>query len=330
MARTVAHRNIAPHPNQRERAGGKPRSSHGSVRDALRAPYGDPDPYHPHIGRSKSPRSHRGVLRLHLRVLRPVLPRDPPRAQGGVPQRRQGPVRIPGLPAGRERVGLSRGPCRALRRRAGSILGDARSALRPARPLGHGDHREARQGLKVERKKVRSLHGFGEARPSDHGRSRAGHHHARLSWHARVPRRPHGRSSLRRPPHDPRRRALRDLPEGDRPPPQEALKRADWWLTSQTPASTIAMPATSVRSEEHTSELQSPCNLVCRLLLEKKKKHAATAQATHRPWPQPFCVPGGSRESYKASVSVVAGDTSSYSAPPSACVRLLRFSETPA
>src|SRR5256885_16593430 len=27
------------------------------------------------------------------------------------------------------------------------------------------------------------------------------------------------------------------------------------------------------RSEEHTSELQSPCNLVCRLLLEKKKRH---------------------------------------------------------
>src|SRR5256885_5814208 len=28
----------------------------------------------------------------------------------------------------------------------------------------------------------------------------------------------------------------------------------------------------NARSEEHTSELQSPCNLVCRLLLEKKKK----------------------------------------------------------
>src|SRR2546426_12101679 len=28
-----------------------------------------------------------------------------------------------------------------------------------------------------------------------------------------------------------------------------------------------------LRSEEHTSELQSPCNLVCRLLLEKKKAH---------------------------------------------------------
>src|SRR5256885_12689523 len=36
-----------------------------------------------------------------------------------------------------------------------------------------------------------------------------------------------------------------------------------------------------VRSEEHTSELQSPCNLVCRLLLEKKKKnqhHTITIQ----------------------------------------------------
>src|SRR5256885_3452641 len=29
------------------------------------------------------------------------------------------------------------------------------------------------------------------------------------------------------------------------------------------------------RSEEHTSELQSPCNLVCRLLLEKKKKQTS-------------------------------------------------------
>src|SRR3989454_8925348 len=35
----------------------------------------------------------------------------------------------------------------------------------------------------------------------------------------------------------------------------EACQKSDW-----------------MRSEEHTSELQSPCNLVCRLLLEKKKK----------------------------------------------------------
>src|SRR5256885_8771144 len=35
--------------------------------------------------------------------------------------------------------------------------------------------------------------------------------------------------------------------------------------------------ASDTRSEEHTSELQSPCNLVCRLLLEKKKTNT-TAQ----------------------------------------------------
>src|SRR5256885_10720576 len=39
-------------------------------------------------------------------------------------------------------------------------------------------------------------------------------------------------------------------------------------LTPQESA--VAQQQTS-RSEEHTSELQSPCNLVCRLLLEKKK-----------------------------------------------------------
>src|SRR3989454_9134301 len=46
--------------------------------------------------------------------------------------------------------------------------------------------------------------------------------------------------------------------------PQIALRaavRADW---------------SSARSEEHTSELQSPCNLVCRLLLEKKKQVQTT------------------------------------------------------
>src|SRR5256885_9095628 len=46
----------------------------------------------------------------------------------------------------------------------------------------------------------------------------------------------------------------------------------------QRPAPTSA-PA---RSEEHTSELQSPCNLVCRLLLEKKKNTLDHTQP-HRP-----------------------------------------------
>src|SRR2546427_8320593 len=37
----------------------------------------------------------------------------------------------------------------------------------------------------------------------------------------------------------------------------------------------IRQPVARVRSEEHTSELQSQSNLVCRLLLEKKKKNIA-------------------------------------------------------
>src|SRR5256885_4849233 len=40
------------------------------------------------------------------------------------------------------------------------------------------------------------------------------------------------------------------------------------------PAPITHASAKELRSEEHTSELQSPCNLVCRLLLEKKKKIA--------------------------------------------------------
>src|SRR5690348_17795124 len=38
------------------------------------------------------------------------------------------------------------------------------------------------------------------------------------------------------------------------------------------PEQVLILPGLSPRSEEHTSELQSPVHLVCRLLLEKKKK----------------------------------------------------------
>src|SRR2546426_6939504 len=41
--------------------------------------------------------------------------------------------------------------------------------------------------------------------------------------------------------------------------------------------STLPSVSSASRSEEHTSELQSPCNLVCRLLLEKKKKARGAA-----------------------------------------------------
>src|SRR2546426_9826403 len=51
-----------------------------------------------------------------------------------------------------------------------------------------------------------------------------------------------------------------------------------WWASlpprshAETRRHRERLPKRESRSEEHTSELQSPCNLVCRLLLEKKKK----------------------------------------------------------
>src|SRR5256885_13149989 len=50
--------------------------------------------------------------------------------------------------------------------------------------------------------------------------------------------------------------------------PERRMSKAPWNCTAR------------FRSEEHTSELQSPCNLVCRLLLEKKK-HTRSASHTH-------------------------------------------------
>src|SRR2546426_5441073 len=48
------------------------------------------------------------------------------------------------------------------------------------------------------------------------------------------------------------------------------------YRSCSSPCATSSVPSRprrASRSEEHTSELQSPCNLVCRLLLEKKKKN---------------------------------------------------------
>src|SRR5256885_7085000 len=57
---------------------------------------------------------------------------------------------------------------------------------------------------------------------------------------------------------------------GQNPPPAPAhAKHSD--LDGPDAAAAHPERPLSRRSEEHTSELQSPCNLVCRLLLEKKK-----------------------------------------------------------
>src|SRR5947207_3965178 len=72
------------------------------------------------------------------------------------------------------------------------------------------------------------------------------------------------------------RRGLRKLAEGEEPPRVESTER----MTPARRAGRIAMYVALVifaigllaRSEEHTSELQSHSDLVCRLLLEKKKQ----------------------------------------------------------
>src|SRR2546426_2830066 len=56
--------------------------------------------------------------------------------------------------------------------------------------------------------------------------------------------------------------------QGYLPASNEKIRRARELLAAHGSRA----PRVARRSEEHTSELQSPCNLVCRLLLEKKKK----------------------------------------------------------
>src|SRR5260221_1712948 len=51
----------------------------------------------------------------------------------------------------------------------------------------------------------------------------------------------------------------------------------------------------TTRSEEHTSELQSHSDLVCRLLLEKKKKHVLTSLLQQSRIPPAACKPGTTR-----------------------------------
>src|SRR5438477_9854574 len=60
-------------------------------------------------------------------------------------------------------------------------------------------------------------------------------------------------------------------------PPNPLGPRADTWSDSGCPCrrTRFTSPGDPRRSEEHTSELQSHVNLVCRLLLEKKKKAPA-------------------------------------------------------
>src|SRR5256885_13217166 len=55
----------------------------------------------------------------------------------------------------------------------------------------------------------------------------------------------------------------------------------DVWAGSQSLRHKMEGTSVPKRSEEHTSELQSPCNLVCRLLLEKKNKTVVCIRPLH-------------------------------------------------
>src|SRR5256885_3788492 len=87
--------------------------------------------------------------------------------------------------------------------------------------------------------------------------------------------------------------------------PYTTLFRSTRRSAACSPCSCIAcaLSATSPmppRSEEHTSELQSPCNLVCRLLLEKKNPHSRGLMLQYRdqidPGTQAFQPRGSDRD----------------------------------
>src|SRR5260370_8863837 len=68
---------------------------------------------------------------------------------------------------------------------------------------------------------------------------------------------------------------------------RQPIRSQDNYLRHSRSWSSLAAPSTtsmrSTRSEEHTSELQSHLNLVCRLLLEKKKKQKNLQRVHVRP-----------------------------------------------
>src|SRR5256885_12705336 len=88
-------------------------------------------------------------------------------------------------------------------------------------------------------------------------------------------------------------------------------QRADAGRLLSPAVARVAHPA-AVRSEEHTSELQSPCNLVCRLLLEKKKTTCPDETA----WPHSCCQPRtNSATAWCRSSPSCASDSTSPSCP---------------
>src|SRR5258708_11359567 len=85
-------------------------------------------------------------------------------------------------------------------------------------------------------------------------------------------------------------RSPRDAPAAAAP---NVVERIKGWFSFSAPAAAAPAAEGEDRSEEHTSELQSPDHLVCRLLLEKKKHtsradgHEARGHPHHRAHDRP-------------------------------------------
>src|SRR5256885_10058121 len=72
-------------------------------------------------------------------------------------------------------------------------------------------------------------------------------------------------------------RSLEQTSSGGRGPGERVEVERIAFALAQDPSGGVSDRVDPGRSEEHTSELQSPCNLVCRLLLEKKKNGRSVA-----------------------------------------------------
>src|SRR5256885_12318506 len=85
---------------------------------------------------------------------------------------------------------------------------------------------------------------------------------------------------IRRPPRStlfPYTTLFRSAPGDDEP---FARNPCGIWGSQKDGGRGNVLRLANARSEEHTSELQSPCNIVCRLLLEKKKKKITLSNST--------------------------------------------------
>src|SRR6266480_4467148 len=129
------------------------------------------------------------------------------------------------------------------------------------------------------------MRGSSRERPSSSRDSRLSASDSRAQWTCLGGRKPPSRRPLcaRRSQADPRGRSRRGICRGlGRRDPRSKARLEGRARADQAAPRTRASSRRPSRSEEHTSELQSHVNLVCRLLLEKKKNTKKPTEYTKR------------------------------------------------